>query len=63
MSSLVKEKLFKKYTHQGLLDELDVIECYTQPGKVVIVGEVLAKQAEIFTKLGVDVPVDESSLC
>lgn len=58
-----KEKLFKKYTLQGLLDELDVIECYTQPGKAVIVGEVLTKQAEIFTKMGVDVPVDESSLC
>ena len=58
-----KEKLFKKYTLQGLLDELDVIECYTQPGKAVIVGEVLAKQAEIFTKMGVDAPVDESSLC
>ena len=27
------KKLFGKYTLQGLLDELDIIECFKQPGK------------------------------
>ncbi|MDD4257708.1 MAG: hypothetical protein PHG38_07675, partial [Bacteroidales bacterium] len=38
VNSLHKEhmqdkNLFKKYTLQGLLDELDVIECFMTPGK------------------------------
>lgn len=58
-----QENLFKKYTLQGLLDELDTIECYVEPGKAVIVGAVLSKQAEIFTKMGIPVPSNETSLC
>lgn len=50
-----EESLFKKYTLQGLLDELDVIERFTQPGKVPVVGEVTKKQADLYKKLGVDV--------
>lgn len=36
--------LFSKYTMHQLLDELDVIECFTEPGKAPIQGEVLKKQ-------------------
>ncbi|MDD7327570.1 MAG: transposase [Lachnospiraceae bacterium] len=40
--------LFSKYTITGLLDELDVIECFTEPGKAPIQGEVLKKQEDLF---------------
>lgn len=36
-----------------LLDELDVIECFTEPGKSLIHGEVLKKQEQIYRDLGV----------
>jgi transposase len=50
-----EESLFRDYTLQGLLDELDVIERFTQPGKVPVVAEVTKKQADLYRKLGVDV--------
>ena len=37
---------------QELLDELDVIECFTEPGKAPIQGEVLKKQEQIYRDLG-----------
>ena len=45
--------LFSKYTMHELLDELDVIECFTEPGKAPIQGEVLKKQEQIYRDLGV----------
>ena len=36
--------LYSRYTMHELLDELDVIECYLEPGKAPIQGEVLMKQ-------------------
>ncbi len=45
--------LFSRYTMHELLDELDVIECFTEPGKVPIQGEVLKKQEQIYIDLGV----------
>lgn len=48
--------LFKKYTLQGVLDQLDVIECFEAPGKKLRVGEVLSKQKEIYGSLGVIPP-------
>ena len=36
-----------------LLDKLDVIECFTEPGKAPIQGEVLKKQEQIYIDLGV----------
>lgn len=45
--------LFSKYTMQELLDELDVIECFTEPGKAPIQGEVLKKQEQLYRDLGV----------
>src|SRR6056297_3305706 len=44
--------LFKKYTIQGVLDELDVIECFQQPGSRVFLGEVTLKQKQLFEDLG-----------
>ena len=48
-----KAGLFSKYTMHSLLDELDVIECFTMPGKAAIPGEVLKKQEQIYIDLGV----------
>lgn len=56
--SYIKKKmeetgLFSRYTMHELLDELDVIECFQQPGKALILGEVLKKQEQIYRDLGV----------
>ena len=48
--------LFSKYTIQSLLDELDTIEYYQQPGKMHHLSEVTAKQRELYKLIGVDVP-------
>lgn len=55
--------LYATYTLQGLLDELDVIECFTEPGKTPIVGEILKKQKQIYIDMGVSVPLNPASLC
>ncbi len=57
--SYIKQKmdekgLFKHYTLQGLLNELDIIECFTQPGKKPVVGEVTRKQQELFAMMDVE---------
>lgn len=57
--SYIKKKmeeagLFSRYTMQELLDELDVIECFREPGKAPIQGEVLKKQEQIYRDLGVE---------
>lgn len=48
-----EKELFGKYTMQELLDELDVIECFQQPGNAPIQGEVLKKQEEIYRAMDV----------
>jgi hypothetical protein len=48
--------LFKDYTLQDLLDELDVIERFEQPGHKPRVGEITQKQAHLYACLGVDTP-------
>lgn len=45
--------LFATYTLHELLDELDVIECFMEPGKAPIQGEVLKKQEQIYRDLDV----------
>lgn len=57
--SYIKKKmeeagLFSRYTMHELLDELDVIECFQEPGKSPIQGEVLKKQEQIYRDLGVE---------
>lgn len=48
-----ENNLFKTYTMSELLDELDVIECFVQPNKEPILGEVTKKQEQIFIDLGI----------
>lgn len=48
--------LFKRYTIQGVLDKLDVIECFAAPHQQLRVGELLDKQKEIYHALGVAPP-------
>jgi len=49
-------RLFKQYTLTQLLDELDSIECFTQPGRRMAIGEVTQKQRDLYTMMGVDAP-------
>ena len=48
--------LDKKWTLQGLIDELDVIERYTSAGKSPKVVEVTKKQKDIYSALGFEAP-------
>ena len=48
--------LYKNYTMQELLDELDVIEAFENPGSAVRVGEVTKKQSQLYNTLGVVPP-------
>ncbi|MDY0253733.1 MAG: hypothetical protein RBR30_04920, partial [Tenuifilaceae bacterium] len=57
-----EKNLFRQYTIQGLLDEADLIECYTEPGKSLIVGEVLQKQRQLFKDMDVLPPDTVASL-
>ena len=44
----------KKFRWSGrLLDELDVLECFTEPVKTPIQGEVLKKQEDLYTAMDV----------
>ena len=49
-----EEGLFKQYTLQGVLDELDIIERFRQPNKKPIVGEVTKKQQKLYELFGVE---------
>jgi len=48
--------LFKSYTLNGVLDKLDVIECFDSPGQKLRVGELLEKQKALYINLGVRFP-------
>jgi hypothetical protein len=48
--------LLKKYTLPSLLDKLDVIECFSQPGRTLQVGEILDEQKRLYHELGVRSP-------
>lgn len=54
--TMADKGLFQNYTMQELLDELDVIEAFENPGKALQVGEVTKKQEGLYTNLGVDPP-------
>jgi transposase len=49
-------KLFEKWTLQGLLDALDVIELFEAPGHGRMVGEITDKQEKLYDALGVAPP-------
>ena len=48
--------LYKDYTMAGLLDKLDLIECFERPGRRPQLGEILKEQRDLYLALGVDVP-------
>lgn len=52
-----EQHLFKKYTLQEVLDELDLIECFEIPGQKLTVGEITSQQRDLYTLMGVDPPV------
>jgi transposase len=49
-------KLFKEFTLQQVLDELDVIECFTIPGQRLRVGEITKRQAALYGKFDITPP-------
>ena len=51
-----ENKLFKDFTLQEILDELDVIECFEVPGQQRQVGEITKRQMDFYAKLGVTPP-------
>lgn len=50
------KNLFKSYTIQELLDELDVIECFENPGCKLRISEMTNKQKEIYKALEISLP-------
>jgi transposase len=48
--------LYKNYTIDSLLDELDLIEQYVLPNNQVIYSEITGKQIDIFKKFNIAVP-------
>src|SRR5665648_496946 len=54
--ALSDHNLFKKFTMQSLLDELDVIEKYDVPGRQSRISELTGKQKELYKCLGVESP-------
>ena len=51
-----EQGLYRNYTLYELLDKLDVIECFEQPGHSATVGEITKKQKDLYAALGVAVP-------
>ena len=52
----VKE-LYKTYTMIELLDELELVQSFCEPGRAPIVGEVLKKQCDIYEALDIKPPL------
>lgn len=50
------QRLFGKYTIQGLLDQLDVIEGFGRPGHDIRIGEMTKHQQELFGLMDVEPP-------
>jgi transposase len=53
MKRMQENKLFKDYTMQEVLDELDLIECFEVPGQKLQLGETTKRQMGLYTKLGI----------
>lgn len=61
LMSYIKKKmddnnLYRNYTMQSLLDTLDIIEFYQQPGKTHHLSEITEKQRVLFEMMGVSAP-------
>jgi len=48
--------LGKDYATMGLLDKLDVLECFERPGRKLQIGEMLERQKQLYLDLGVQPP-------
>ncbi len=48
--------LYKQYSMHQLLDKLDVIECFEEPGHSLRIGELLLEQIKLYTHMGLDAP-------
>lgn len=48
--------LYKQYSMHQLLDKLDVIECFEEPGHSLRIGELLREQFELYEIMGIDPP-------
>jgi transposase len=59
--SMLRERLYKKYTMHELLDELEIIERFDRQGHDPQIGEMTTKQLDIYKALNFDPP--KSSLC
>lgn len=62
LMSYIKKKmddhhLYKNYTMQQLIDTLDIIELYQQPGKAHHLSEIIEKQLKLYAALGVKAPI------
>ena len=51
-----EKDLYKKYTMQTLLDDLDIIELYQQPGRAHHLSEITKKQIALYDAMGVPFP-------
>lgn len=54
--AMTDHDLFKQYTIQELLDELDIIEVFIREGKQPQFGEITQKQKNLYTAMGVETP-------
>jgi hypothetical protein len=48
--------LFKDYTMREMLDQIDLIECFEQNGRVPRYSEITKKQSDIYASLGFKTP-------
>jgi transposase len=46
----------RAYSMTGLMDKLDVIECFEQPKHSLLIGEILEKQRQIYVDLDITPP-------
>lgn len=51
-----EQHLFRKYTTDEFLDELDVIECYREPKRKAVYGEMTQKQSDLYAYFNVTSP-------
>jgi len=51
-----ENNLFKNYTLQEVLDEMDIIECFEIPGQKLQVGETTKHQMDLYSKFGIPPP-------
>ncbi|MDR2124916.1 MAG: hypothetical protein LBP38_08085, partial [Desulfovibrio sp.] len=51
-----ESELFKTYTMQEMLDQIDLIECFEHKGRKLRYGEITKKQSDIYEALGIMPP-------